>query len=81
MSAISSEPYSVKYMRKKLLEHLGDSIVMTNINGRADAVTFRNSVPNILQTFYNTPKLDDEVIEKRRIIRTAAALMKADVKS
>lgn len=80
MSSISPEPYSVKYMRQKLLTQLGDSVVITNINGRADVVTFRNTAAKILQTFYDTPKVDDEASEKRRVIRTAAALIKADIK-
>ncbi|KAG1714444.1 Disrupted in renal carcinoma protein 2 [Nymphon striatum] len=51
MSQISSEPYSVKYMYNKLENHLGDSIVILNINCRPDVVTFQTTAAKILQTF------------------------------
>ena len=65
MLFITPTPYSAKYMRQKLEQHLGDAIVITNINGGHDVVTYRTTAANILQDFYDAPKLDDEATHYR----------------
>ncbi|KAG1676109.1 hypothetical protein GQR58_014439 [Nymphon striatum] len=79
MFEITSHP-TIKWMKEKLMDYLGDSIVITNINGISDVVTFRTTAAKILQAFYDAPRLDDEEMRKRQIIRTAAQLIKTDIK-
>ncbi|KAL5022362.1 hypothetical protein ScPMuIL_001517 [Solemya velum] len=81
MSKICSDPYGPTYIRQKLAEHLGDSVVISNINGKDNVVTFRTTAAKILQTFYENPKMNDENAEKRRIINAATEFIKADIKN
>ena len=80
MSKITSDPYSTKYMRKKLDQHLGDSVLVTNINGRKDVVTFRTKAAKLLQEFYDAPKPESENQEKKQIIDAAADLIRNEIK-
>ena len=57
MSMISSGPYSPKYMHQK---DFGASVVITNINGRVNVVTFRAAAAHIIQDIHDTPKMDSE---------------------
>lgn len=80
MSQITPDPYSTKYMRQKLEQHLGDSVVITNINGRQDVVTFRTKAAKILQAFRDTTESTDENHRKQQIINAAADLIRNDIK-
>ena len=80
MSQIIPDPYTTKYMRQKLEQHLGDSIVITNVNGRLDVVTFRTKAAKILHTYHGTPKSTDEDQEKQQIINAAADLARNEIK-
>ncbi|KAL5020263.1 hypothetical protein ScPMuIL_003155 [Solemya velum] len=81
MSKIYSDPYGPIYNCQKLAEHLGDSVVISNINGKDNVVTFRTTAAKILQTFYENPKMNDENAEKQRIINAATEFIKADIQS
>ena len=67
-------------MKSKLMEHFGDRIIQTEINGKPNVVTFRSTAKAILQDFY-AHKKDDPEADKMRIIETAAKLIKDDIKS
>lgn len=73
-------PYSEKYMRSKLTEFFGDSIIITTINNKKNVVTLRHTVESILINFHET-HIDDPDLEKQRIIKTAAKLILADIKA
>ena len=75
-----SESFTVKHMKRRLEEYFGNSIVISNINGKADVVTFRSTAAVILQAFYDAPKLTDAKAEEMRIIKTAQDLIKNDIK-
>ena len=62
-SAISTDAPSGKYMKKKLGEHLGDNVVMSNLNGKPDIITLRSPTAKILQKFCQMPKMDNSVAE------------------
>lgn len=68
-------------MKQKLVNHFGNRIIMTEISGMCNVVTFRHTAYSILQDFYNQPKDDNLANEKMRIIETAAKLIKSEVKS
>ena len=65
-------------MKTKLLKHFGNSIIITEINGKQNVVTFRNNASTILQKFYERPKTCDPLEEKKEIIKTAARLILND---
>ena len=75
--------YSKVWMKQKLLDRFGDNIMIGNINGKEDVVTFIFNAKKILAEFYDTIDSSSENIEeqKQRIIETAAKFIKNDVKS
>ena len=75
------DAYGFTYMKEKLVNHFGNRIIMTEISGMRNVVTFRDTVYSILQDFCNQPKDGNLANEKMRIIETAARLIKSEVKS
>ena len=75
------EPYGFTHMKEKLLDHFGDKIVVTEINGTQNVVTLRHTASAILRDFYQQPKDIDPETEKLRLIKAAANLVKSDIKS
>ena len=75
------QPYSFPYMKKRINDHFKDRIIITELDGKSNVVTFRSTAFNILHQFYESPKTDDPEAEKFRIIETAAKLIKNDIKS
>ena len=78
-----SEAYGRLHMKTKLLEYFGDKIIITDINGKANVVTFRTTATAILQEFHFREHQDDLDIneEQMNIIKTAAKLIKNALKS
>ena len=69
-------------MKKMLKDHFGDRIVITDVNGRPNVVTLQTTVVAILQDFHaQSFNKDQEEDEKWSIIRTAAKLIKQDIKA
>ena len=54
-----------------------DDVIITEINGKPNVVTFRSNAASILHKFYERPKQQDDNVEKLRIIETA---VKNDIK-
>lgn len=77
------EPYSVPHMKSQLEEHFRDQIVVTEINGKHNVVTFFSTVKTIILHKFCTQNRskDDSESEAIRIIETAAKLIKNDVRS
>ena len=76
-----SDSYIVTYMKKKLLDRYGDQIIVTEINGKSNVVTFRRTAASILHDFYDKQRMEHAESETMRIIDTAAKLIKSDIKS
>ena len=55
----NSEAYSPVHMKRKLTEHFGNDIIITDIQGIPNVVTFRRTATSILQAFYQRQKSDD----------------------
>lgn len=75
------KPYSVPYMKSKLVEHFKDSIIITEINGKQNVVTLRKTAEWLLHDFYGKQRQMNAKEDAERIIETAAELIKADIKS
>ena len=73
-----SSAYSYPHMLQKLKEHFGENIILAEINGKPNVLTFVNKAKAILHDFYNHRDLDTEK-EKQRIIETAAKLIRNDI--
>ena len=74
-------PYQFTYMKDQIKQHFGNKIVITEINGKTNVVTFRSTASAILHDFYCQTKQDDSGADKMRIIETAAKLIKSDIQS
>ena len=77
MADSESTAYGHTHMKAKLLQHFGDQILITEINGKANVVTFRSTAETILQEFHAHQK-DYPEQEKKYIIQAAAKLIKND---
>ncbi|CAC5381111.1 unnamed protein product [Mytilus coruscus] len=73
--------YSVVHMKKRLQTHFGSDIIITEINGKSNIVTFRRTTSSILNKFYRRPSSKSPEDEKLSMIETAAKLIKADIMS
>ena len=63
-------------------EDFQDRIIITEINGKANVVTFRTKAKKILHDFYeDTEDTEDEECKKQHIIVTAAKLIRDDIKA
>ncbi len=63
------------------MEYFGTEVLITEINGKANVVTFRSTASSVLHKFYEQPKHHDSEKEQLRIIETAATLIKNEIKS
>ena len=75
------QAYSEVYMKQKLKEEFGDEIIITQLNGKPDVVTFRTSALSIMFKFYNEQRMKDSKSEVMRIIQTAVKLIRSEIKS
>ena len=80
MSEFNNSPYSTKHMKRKLIEHLGNSIFISDSIGGSSLVTIRERVSDILQDFKRNFDDANEESSKVRIIKAAADIIKSDVK-
>ena len=64
----ASTAYGHTHMKVRLQEHLGDQIIITEINGKPNIVTFRSTVANNLHDFHAKLKNADLETEKLNII-------------
>ncbi|XP_053375848.1 uncharacterized protein LOC128547355 [Mercenaria mercenaria] len=46
------EAYGTAYMKKRMIEHFGDAIIISELNGKHDVVTFKSTAHSILHSFY-----------------------------
>ena len=74
------ESYSFPHMKQKLIHTFGNSIIIAKINVKQNVVTFKTTPYAALHNFHSLPKSDDLQTEKKRLIKTAAKLLKNDIK-
>lgn len=68
-------------MKQKLMEQFGDEIIITQLSGKPDVVTFRSNASAIMFGLYKEQRTKDSKSETMRIIQTAAKLIRCDIKS
>ena len=52
-------------MKKKIIEHFGESVVITELNGKHNVVTFKSTAHSILHSFYKRNNKNDSECEKK----------------
>ena len=80
LEEFSQDEFISKWIITRLKEYFKDDIVITEMNGKQNVVTFTLKSKTILHEFYESGRCDDSEEEKTRIIRTAAMLLKHDIK-
>jgi hypothetical protein len=63
-----------------MYEHFGDKIIITEISGRKNVVTFKQKAASILRDFFHETKKADVEAEKLHVIMVAANLLKNYIK-
>ncbi len=72
---------SERSMKRKLLDHFGDDIIITCLPGKKSVICFRNTGYKILSSAWYTQKSQDQKQERLRIVKTAAAIVREDIRS
>ena len=76
-----SSAYSTRYMKERILEHFGENVIITSKPGMTNIVTFRRTAASILEEFHSQQKdYTNPEDEKLNVIRTAAKLLRSDIK-
>ena len=81
MADLCDEPYGFTYMKKKILDHFGGSVITTELDGKQNVVTFKDKVDAILPSFYQRNNKQDTESEKSAVFKTAASLIMSDIKA
>jgi len=74
-------PYGFTYMKECIQKHFGQDSIIAEINGKENVVTFCHRASAIIHEFHQMPNETTSEAEKMRLIKTAAKLIKSDVKS
>ncbi|KAH3838443.1 hypothetical protein DPMN_111852 [Dreissena polymorpha] len=81
VSICGDKAYSITYLKSKIISHFGEDVIITEINGKENVMTLRRTATSILHDFYRQGKSENTENEKVKLIRTAAKLIKSDIKS
>ena len=68
-------------MKDQLNNHFGNDLVFIKASGKSSIVTLKTTAATILHNFYCNSRQEDCDAEKRRIIKTAAKLIKSDTQA
>ena len=80
LAGVGSEIYSLKQLKRKLINKYGEHIVFTDIPGHRNVVCFRNMASAILdETWYSERNLNLQD-ESKRIVKAAARLLKDSIR-
>ncbi|KAK4873878.1 hypothetical protein RN001_013238 [Aquatica leii] len=74
------EGYSSKWLKLKLQKRYGDNIVITEKPGQMAVASFKDSAHKILHNSWYTEKKEDKCEERRRIVKTAAEIIREDIR-
>ena len=73
--------YGNYYLKQKLQEHYGNSVCFAQKDGLNDVVTMREKTSYILRSHFEADEDIDEEARKMKNIKTAARLLKSDIKT
>ena len=74
--------YSVPYLKKLILADFKDQVIISNVNGKPDVITFLSTASKILQDFNDSREIEQDIITKKmKIIKAASDIIRNDIKS
>lgn len=59
----NNEAYTAVHMKRKIKEHFGDKIVITEMHGKSNVVTFRETAKSILQNCIHVNRVKTHCME------------------
>ncbi|KAK7096751.1 hypothetical protein V1264_003818 [Littorina saxatilis] len=74
------QAYGSQHMKRRLKDHYGETIIITEKKGTADVVTLKETASAILRQFFKQPKSADPETQKVRLLKAAAKLVRNDIK-
>ena len=79
---IASEEFrfTTKWLKKKLIDHYGCNITITEVPGQVSNLSFRDTDEKILHEKWYTDRKTKEVDERLCIIEAAAAIIREDIR-
>lgn len=76
------EPYTVTHFKRKLIQRYGNSLNFAVLPGKRSVICFSGASTNILSdNWYKNRNCDNEAEEELRLIKTAAAIIRREIKS
>ena len=72
---------SLLHMKKRLKEYFGNKIIIIDINGKPNVITFYSTASAILQQFQQQQRNEDTEKEKLRLVEAAVKIIKNNIKS
>ena len=67
-------------MASSILDHFWESILIIDINGKSNTVTFRYTTDSIKNQFYRQRHSGDSNVDKPKIVQTAVNLLPSNIK-
>ena len=71
----------INLMKDKLVGKNFNKIIVTDINGKPNVITFYSTASAILQQFYQQQRNEDTEKEKLKLVEAAVKIIKDDIKS
>ena len=79
MAQHCTEPYTNKWLKKKLQERCGESIFIASICGKKDVIIESDSAAKVIQDFHSKQKVNS-TNQKADLVKTAAKLIADDIR-
>ena len=73
---LDETPYTKRYLKTRLKEQYGTNIQFAEKEGAEDVFTMKEKAADILGSNFNSKKEDSEELQARKILKTAAGLIK-----
>ena len=77
----SSTTYSKKHLKRKLQDHFGNQITISDISGKTCIVCFTQYMKDVLSDEWYSQRESDPADEVKRLIATVAEIIRNDIRS
>ena len=75
------DSYSTKYLKRKLQDHYGNKVTITNVPGKPCIFTFHEYSHKILHDRWYTDRCSSENDERKRVVETAARIIRQNIRA
>ena len=75
------DSYSTKHLKRKLQDHYGNKVTITNVPGKPCIFTFHEYSHKILHDRWYTDRCSSEKDERKWVVETAACIIRQDIRA